>query len=194
MAGFFAERKCRGPAVLTPPVLVEVQELLNEGSSIPDIALKLKLKADTLHKAVRAGKLHKPQKKRKSPSTWIVRHDQSGRSVIDALAPIGMGATDTSGRLAASIFGLGPAEPFFAPCLDIAGGGVLLGLPGLLSMGLLSHSELFTLPPGYYRRSCQGIQRKSDGTSPPLRCSPATVPSCHDRLLGKCHGRPLFLW
>ena len=62
-----------------------------------------------------------------------------------------MGATDTTGRLAASIFGMCPTEPFFEPCLDIAGGGVLLGLPGLLSMGLLSHSELFTLPPGYYR-------------------------------------------
>ncbi len=62
-----------------------------------------------------------------------------------------MGATDTTGRLAASIFGMCPTEPFFEPCLDIAGGGVLLGLPGLLSMGVLSHSELFTLPPGYYR-------------------------------------------
>ena len=76
---------------------------------------------------------------------------KSDRSAVDALTPIGMGATDTTGRLAASIFGMCPTEPFFEPCLDIAGGGVLLGLPGLLSMGLLSHSELFTLPPGYYR-------------------------------------------
>ncbi len=66
VAGFFAERKCRGPAVLTPPVIAEIQQLLDEGSTIPEIAKELGLKADTLHKAVRAGKLHKPQKKTKS--------------------------------------------------------------------------------------------------------------------------------
>lgn len=64
MAGFFAERKHRGPAVLTPPVLERVQGLLDEGFPIPEIARQLDLKADTLHKAVRAGTLHKPQKKR----------------------------------------------------------------------------------------------------------------------------------
>jgi hypothetical protein len=62
-----------------------------------------------------------------------------------------MGATDTTGRLLASIFGFGPASPVFTCNLDVAGGGVLLGLPGLLSMGLLAHTRCFTLPPGYYR-------------------------------------------
>jgi transposase-like protein len=64
MAGFFAARICRGPAVLTPPVLDEVQELLDAERSIPEIADELGSKADTLHKAVRAGKVHQPQKKR----------------------------------------------------------------------------------------------------------------------------------
>lgn len=64
MAGFFAPRNCRGPAVLTPPVLDQVQDLLNGGSSITSIADELGLKADTLHKAVRSGKLRLPQKKR----------------------------------------------------------------------------------------------------------------------------------
>ncbi len=31
MAGFFAPRNCRGPAVLTPPVLEQVQERLDNG-------------------------------------------------------------------------------------------------------------------------------------------------------------------
>jgi transposase-like protein len=63
MAGFFAEPNRRGTAVLTPPVLEKVQELLDAGRSIPEVAKELSLKADTLRKAVQAGKLHKPQKK-----------------------------------------------------------------------------------------------------------------------------------
>ena len=66
MAGFFAEPNRRGPAVLTPPVLEQIQGLLDEGWMIPRIAKELSLKADTLRKAVQAGKLHKPQKKRRA--------------------------------------------------------------------------------------------------------------------------------
>ena len=66
MAGFFAESNRRGAAVLTPPVLDKVQGLLDAGRSIPEIAGELVLKADTLRKAVQAGKLHKPQKKRRA--------------------------------------------------------------------------------------------------------------------------------
>ena len=63
MSGVFAEPKRRGPAVLTPPVLERIQELLDQERSIPEIAKELDLKSDTLRKAVSAGKLHKPQKK-----------------------------------------------------------------------------------------------------------------------------------
>ncbi len=62
-----------------------------------------------------------------------------------------MGATDTEGRLLASIFKSGPVDPNFSNCLDVPNGGVLLGLPGLLSMGLLRHTrKYFQLPDGYY--------------------------------------------
>jgi transposase-like protein len=63
MAGFFAPRICRGAAVLTPLVLELVQEGLNADQPIPEIAGALGLKADTLHKAVRSGKLRRPKKK-----------------------------------------------------------------------------------------------------------------------------------
>ncbi len=63
-AGFFEEPNRRGAAVLTPEVLEDVQRLLDTERSIPDIAEELGLKADTLRKAIHAGKLHKPQKKR----------------------------------------------------------------------------------------------------------------------------------
>jgi hypothetical protein len=63
-----------------------------------------------------------------------------------------MGATDTDGRLLASIFRSGPIDPRFLGHLDVSDGGVLLGLPALLSMGLLRHAErYFSLPNGYYR-------------------------------------------
>jgi len=63
VAGFFEKRKCRGPAVLTPTVLEQIQRMLDAEQSIPEIAVELSLKADTLRKAVSAGKLRKPQKK-----------------------------------------------------------------------------------------------------------------------------------
>lgn len=63
IAGFFEEPRRRGPAVLTGPILAKVQELLDSGMEIMDVARELDLKADTLRKAVNSGKLHKPQKK-----------------------------------------------------------------------------------------------------------------------------------
>lgn len=52
----------------------------------------------------------------------------------------------------ASIFRAGPVDPNFQKCLDVPYGGVLLGLPALLGMGLLRHSEkYFSLPQGFYR-------------------------------------------
>ena len=62
-----------------------------------------------------------------------------------------MGAADVAGRLLASIFRSGPIAPSFSNCLDVPYGGVLLGLPGLLSMGLLRHAKkFFQLPRGFY--------------------------------------------
>jgi len=65
--GFYAERKARGPAVLTPPVLKQAQQLLDEGLETPEVADQLGIKCDTLSKAVRAGRLHKPTKKKHPP-------------------------------------------------------------------------------------------------------------------------------
>jgi transposase len=61
--GFYTPRKRRGPAVLTPVVLTEAQQLLDEGLEPSEVADRLDIKRDTLSKAVRAGRLHKPVKK-----------------------------------------------------------------------------------------------------------------------------------
>lgn len=63
-AGFYEEPARRGAVVLTAPVLVKAQQQLDEGSEIPEVASDLAIKADTLRKAVAAGKLHHPPKKK----------------------------------------------------------------------------------------------------------------------------------
>jgi len=62
--GFYQPRKTRGAAVLTPTVLTTIQDLLDEGLGIKVIAKQIDLKHDTLSKAVKAGKLHLPAKKK----------------------------------------------------------------------------------------------------------------------------------
>ena len=61
--GFYTPRNRRGPAVLTPSVLAEAQQLFDEGLETPEVADRLGVKRDTLSKAVRAARLHKRLKK-----------------------------------------------------------------------------------------------------------------------------------
>ena len=62
-AGFYAPRRTRGAAVLTPSVLESAQEKLDTGLAPREVADALGIKRDTLVKAIRAGRLHQPGKK-----------------------------------------------------------------------------------------------------------------------------------
>ena len=62
--GFYAEKKTRGSVVLTEEVLKQAQQLLNEGQESYEVADQLAVKRDTLSKAIRAGRLHRTEKKR----------------------------------------------------------------------------------------------------------------------------------
>ena len=62
--GFYAPRNTRGAAVLTEDVIEKIQQRLNNKNSIADIAMELNLKPNTIDKAVRAGRLHNPFKKK----------------------------------------------------------------------------------------------------------------------------------
>ena len=61
--GFYQPQKRRGPAVLTPAVLAEAQQLLDEGLEPSQVADRLGVKPDTFSKAIRAGRLHRAEKK-----------------------------------------------------------------------------------------------------------------------------------
>lgn len=63
-AGFYEEPRRRGPAVLTEPVLQQAQARLSEGVETSAVAEQLGVKRDTLAKAIRAGRLHQPAKKK----------------------------------------------------------------------------------------------------------------------------------
>jgi len=61
--GFYTEKNTRGATVLTPDVLKQAQQLLDNGLESYEVADQLSLKRDTLSKAVRAKRLHKTGKK-----------------------------------------------------------------------------------------------------------------------------------
>jgi hypothetical protein len=62
--GFWQPSPVRGPGVLTPVVLEQAQGLLDEGASPSAVARQLGLKYDTVQKAIRARRLHRPVKKK----------------------------------------------------------------------------------------------------------------------------------
>jgi transposase-like protein len=66
--GFFKPRKVHSSTVLTAEVLRDVQRCLDEGQSVSHISKEMDLKADTLNKAIRDGRLHRNKKKPVSPS------------------------------------------------------------------------------------------------------------------------------
>jgi transposase len=63
--GFYESKARRSSAsVLKGEVLERARTLLAEGRSVPEVASELKVLANTLHKAIRAGRLPALQKKR----------------------------------------------------------------------------------------------------------------------------------
>ena len=76
VAGFYQEPKRRGAAVLTTEVLETAQALFDEGLETSAVAEQLGVKRDTLAKAIRAGRLHKPAKKR---SRHTAQHQESAQ-------------------------------------------------------------------------------------------------------------------
>lgn len=66
---FWAPKVHRGATILTEEVLKQAQQLLDEGFSRKDVALKLNIKPDTIRKAIDAKKLHESVKKKPVKTT-----------------------------------------------------------------------------------------------------------------------------
>lgn len=62
---FFVPPPRRGGHKLTPAVCAQAQGLLNEGLAVPEVGRRLGLLANTLHKAIRAGRLTANVKKKR---------------------------------------------------------------------------------------------------------------------------------
>ncbi len=141
--GFFKSRKKteRKNTLLTDEIIEEVQGNLDNGIEIVDIAKKMNLKADTLRKAIKSGRLIKP----------TIENIKSTRSIKDSQALMGVGATDILGRVAASLGMLNSSTPKFELVLDVPHGGILFTLPALIQCGLLHNvTKHFKIPKGYY--------------------------------------------
>lgn len=63
ISAFVNKSQTRGPKVLTDEVLLKAQKLLDEGESRTDVAQHLGIKANTLSKAIQAGKLTEKKSK-----------------------------------------------------------------------------------------------------------------------------------
>jgi transposase len=66
--GFYAPRVTRGAAVLVDSVVGQIEEFLAEGVSKAEIAKRLGLKHNTLQKAISAGRIRLPAKKKIPPA------------------------------------------------------------------------------------------------------------------------------
>ncbi|MHC4270570.1 MAG: putative transposase [Planctomycetota bacterium] len=146
--GFFAKAKSKSPHVLTPDVVRKAQRFLYKGHNPPDVAKKLNLKANTIRKAIQAGRLHK---KNENDEKSLKHQTRSERNVLDNQAGMGIGCTRQPERIQAALGELKEVTPEFVPNIDVKSAGVLLALPSLLANGLLNYSEqFFSLPKGYY--------------------------------------------
>lgn len=61
---FYEKRVSRGAVVLTKPVLEQAQKLFDEEFELAEVSEEIGVKRDTLRKAIKAGRLHIPEKKK----------------------------------------------------------------------------------------------------------------------------------
>ena len=67
-AAFFAPPKKRSASKLSPAVCQEVQALLDQGLEVPEVGRRVGILANTIHKAIRSGRLRRAKKKIRPPS------------------------------------------------------------------------------------------------------------------------------
>jgi hypothetical protein len=78
-AAFFTPPKARPGRRLTPAVLSQVQALLEQGQSVPQVGAQTGVLANTIHKAIRAGRLRAGAKKKPRPPASSVHSKRTAR-------------------------------------------------------------------------------------------------------------------
>jgi transposase len=100
-SGFFGKKKVtRKGRVLSDQMIIEAQQMLNVLKTPKQIEEELGVKRDTLNKAIRDGRLLRPEGRLPESAEESTK---SSRSIADSEAPMGVGTTNTVGRIAAAI-------------------------------------------------------------------------------------------
>ncbi len=169
-ASFHTPRRGRGTSVIVGAKAREANRLLAVGMSGAAVARALGVATATVNHNRRKGFIGngrpaaapppgRPEPAAAEPDTGAPagaaspdRLDRSARDRRDRAAPMGRGARDSTGRIAASTGAMIEAPPRFdEPLSAVTGGGVLAALPMLLREGLLARAGAFlSLPKGDY--------------------------------------------
>jgi predicted nucleic acid-binding Zn-ribbon protein len=149
---FYRTRPTRGGTVMTPHVIGQAQDLLNQGNSRGETARQLGVQYDTLRKAINQGRLTEPPREKNDLYHRASDKSQRGQQDVAAADGLGVACTRLVERVGAA-FGLlrGGASTQFQPCRDVSCGGVLCAMPALAENGLFRHLDrYFTSLSGYY--------------------------------------------
>ncbi len=148
-AAFFAPAKKRSGSKLTAEVSQQVQGLLDQGLTVPEVGRGAGDFVQYLAQGDPCGS--SAAWKKKDLSNDAIASTKSERSRADIEAPLGRATTRSLERVAASVGLLHGAPIEFELVKDVPDGGVLLALPALLLLGLLSKSrEMFSMLEGFY--------------------------------------------
>lgn len=99
--GFFGTKNVRRKGkVLDDQTIITAQSMLNVLKTPKEIETKLGVKQDTLRKAIRDGRLIRPEGKLSEPEEEQIA-TKSTRSIADSEAPMGIATTNTIGRIEA---------------------------------------------------------------------------------------------
>ena len=85
---FFAPPKKRWGRRLTPEVLPQVQALLDAGVALPQVAEQVGILPNTLHKAMRDGRLRREIKKKIPPPPFLSLPQRTKASAVSATAKL----------------------------------------------------------------------------------------------------------
>jgi hypothetical protein len=139
------KRGPKGRSKLTGEVCVRAQRLLDEGWSIRRVAAEVGVVEGTLRHALKRGDLRRSIGKRSDITRVPAREAELSRPAVraerDRASGQGVAVKRSGERALASMGLLEEAAPSFEPAEAVAGAGVLLALPALLSEGLVEVGE-----------------------------------------------------